>query len=126
MTDPTAGAAQILGRTEPWVRVASFVALLLAGVTASLAFDAVLGGLVSHRFETAPFLLLYGLLTIVFLVPAFYLHKYARRIRLFVAQGHTVQLEAALDAQRKYWTFVGVMALLGFFALAVAAVLALV
>ena len=30
---------------------------------------------------------------------------------IFLAQGHIVQLEAVLEAQRKFWRFVGAMAL---------------
>jgi hypothetical protein len=124
MPDPNAGVIQILQRTEPWVRLASVVAFLLAGLMMAFAADAILGGSAPRRFETLPFLLLYLLIGVVFLVPAFYLHKYAGRIRAFVAQGHQVHLEAALDAQRKIWTFTGVIALLVFMALALAAALA--
>jgi hypothetical protein len=44
----------------------------------------------------------------LYLVPSLQLRKYARRIDLFVAQGHTVQLEAALEAQRAFWRFAGI------------------
>ena len=57
------------------------------------------------------FPLLYLLAGVVFLVPGIHLHKYAKRIGVFVAQGHLVQLEAALEAQRKFWKFAGVLVL---------------
>jgi hypothetical protein len=79
--------------------------------------NALVGGLSSPRFESLPFLLLYLLTGIVFLVPAFYLHKYARRIKRFVAQGHQVQLEAALEAQRKFWKYTSILAVVVFVAL---------
>lgn len=100
--DPTAGAVQILRRTQPWVRLANLVAFLLAGLMAGFGADAVLGALPSERFKTLPFLLLYLPMSVVFFVPGVHLNKYAKRIGLFVAQGHQVQLEAALDAQRKF------------------------
>jgi hypothetical protein len=80
---------------------------------------------VSHRLETAPFLVLELVFSIVFLVPSLYLNKYANRISVFVAQGHNVQLEAALEAQRKFWKFTGFFALLSLGFLALSAGLAL-
>ena len=44
-------------------------------------------------------------------MPALYLHKSARRIKIFMAQGHTVQLESVLEAQRGFWRFLGLLAL---------------
>lgn len=40
-----------------------------------------------------------------------YLMRYANRIRDFIAQGQQHQLEAALDAQRAFWKFMGIFAL---------------
>lgn len=94
--------------------------LLSAGM-AFLGFDATVGGLPSHWFETAPFFLLDFAFAFALLVPSLYLHKYANRIALFVAQGHTVQLEAALDAQLKFWKFSGLFVLLSLFLLTLAA-----
>lgn len=88
--------------------------------------DAFRGGMSSLRLETLPFLLLYALMAFVFFVQAVYLHKYARRINVFVAQGHQVQLEAALEAQRKFWRFAGALLLLAFLLLALASGLAFV
>jgi hypothetical protein len=126
MLDQNAGAIQILQRTEPWVRLSSLAGFLLAGLTIAFGADALLRGLSSPRVETLPLLLLYLLMGAVFLVPACYLHKYARRIRAFVAQGHQVHLEAALEAQRKFWKFTGVLALLAFAGLAIAGALAII
>ena len=91
-----------------------------------LGFDGVLGGLTSRRFESAPFLLLDFAFSFMFLVPSLYLHKYANRIGVFVAQGHNVQLEAALEAQRKFWKFTGLFVLLSLILLSLAAGFALV
>ncbi len=46
------------------------------------------------------------------LVPAVQLHKCARKMGIFVAQGHTVQLEEVLEAQRGFWMFLGAIAIL--------------
>ena len=98
----------------------------MAGLMGSFALDAGVGGLASRRFETAPFLLVYLFMSVAFLVPAIYLHKYARRIKAFVAQGHVIQLERALEAQRKFWKFTVVLALAAFIVLTLVAWLALI
>ena len=126
LIDPYAGTVLVLQKTQPWVRLASFVGFLLSALMAFLGFDGTVGGLTSHRFETAPFLLLDFVFAVVFLVPSLYLNKYANRINVFVAQGHNIQLEAALEAQRKFWKFSGLCALLSLTLLALAAGLALI
>src|ERR1051326_5306402 len=109
LVDPYAGSVAVLQKTQPWVRLASALGCLLAALMAFLGFDGLLGGLSAHRFDTVPFILLAFAFAVVFLVPSLYLHKYASRIGVFVAQGHNVQLEAALEAQRKFWKFSGLV-----------------
>ena len=125
LSDPHAGTILVLRRTQPWVRLASVIGFLLSAVTAVLGFDAAVGGLTAHRLDTAPFVVLAFVFAVVLLVPSLYLHKYARRISVFVAQGHDVQLEAALEAQRKLWKFSGLCALLSVILLILAAGFAL-
>src|SRR5258705_379129 len=120
-TDPHSGTILVLQRTQPWVRLASFVGFLLAALMAFMGFDGTMGGLATHRFETAPFNVMDFVFALVFLVPSLYLNKYANRIGVFVAQGHNVQLEAALEAQRKFWKFSGLCALLSFILLTLVA-----
>jgi hypothetical protein len=126
LIDPTAGAVEILRRTQPWVRLASLVNLLLAALMVVFSLDAAGGGMSSQQLEKLPFLLLYALMAFVFFVQAVYLHKYARGIDVFVAQGHQVHLEAALEAQRRFWRFAGAFLLLAFLLLTLAAGLAFV
>jgi hypothetical protein len=126
MLDSHAGAIRILGQTQPWVRFASLVGLLLGGLMVSFGADALVGGFASRRFDMIPGLLLSLLLGAAFLVPALYLHKYARRIKVFVAQGHQGQLEAALEVQRKFWKYTGVLWLTVFTVLALAAAFAII
>jgi len=125
VSDPHAGTVLVLQRTQPWVRLASFIGFLLSAVMAVLGFDATVGSLTAHRLDTAPFVLLAFVFAVVLLIPSIYLHKYATRISAFVAQGHDVQLEAALEAQRKFWKFSGLCALLSLILLILAAGFAL-
>lgn len=124
--DPNSGSVRVLQWTQPWVRLVSLVGFVLAAATAFLAFDGLMGGLATRRFETIPFLTLEFSFAVVFLVPSWYLHKYATRITIFVAQGHAVQLEAALEAQRKFFKFTGLFALLSLILLTLGAILTLV
>jgi hypothetical protein len=121
LADPNAGTILVLQKTQPWVRLASLVGFLVSASMAFLGFDGTMGGLATHRLETAPFIVLDFVFALVFLVPSLYLHKYVRRIGIFVAQGHNVQLEAALEAQRKFWKFSGLCALLSLILLTLAA-----
>ena len=76
--------------------------------------SATLSGMTNEHFERETPLaafLVYLVLFLVWLVPSLYLNKYARRVRTFLAQGHHVQLEAALETQRRFWVFAGVAAL---------------
>ena len=121
MIDPNAGTIHVLKDTRPWVRLASVLGFLLAAVLGFLGFDATVRGLTSMRFATAPFFLLYFVFSVGFLILSLHLHKYAVRIGVFVAQGHSVQLEAALEAQRKFWKYCGLLALLSLILLLLAA-----
>jgi hypothetical protein len=108
LSDPNAGVIKILSKTLPWVRLLSIAGFL------SVALFALLGavswaGISTERVGQVPVqaLIVYPILMLLSFVPAFYLHKCARRMRTFVAQGHTVQLEGVLEAQRAFWKFLG-------------------
>ena len=113
MSDPNAGVIQILRRTQPWFLLLSIVGFINAGFVVFLAF-ASLTGFEAERvgnLSPAAVLFAYPVLFLLWLLPSIHLHKYARRIRRFVAQGHQAQLESALEAQRIFWTFAGIVAL---------------
>jgi hypothetical protein len=113
LSDPNAGVIQILRKTLLWVWLLSIVGFVTAVLVALLGVASWVG-ISTNRVDAVPLaaLIAYPLLIVLYLFPSYYLHKYSRRIRVFVAQGHTVQLEAALDAQRAFWRFIGVIVLL--------------
>lgn len=113
MSDPHAGVIQILRRTQPWVYFLSIIGFLNVGLILLLAVVSWVGIETERMGREVPLsaLLVYPLMVLLALPPALYLYKYARRIRTFVAQGHQVQLEAALEAQRRFWSFTGCIAL---------------
>jgi hypothetical protein len=124
--DPHAGTILVLQKTQPWVRLAGVVGFLLSGVMAFQGINGVVGGLASRHFESIPLLVADFVFAVVFLAQARYLMKYANRIGVFVAQGHVVQLEAAMEAQRKFWKLTGLCVVLLVVALTLAAAVALI
>ena len=100
-------------RTQPWVLFLSIVGFISAGfiVVIAVAFHLGIGAQRVGREVPLAALLVYPVLFVLWLFPSLYLYRYARRISRFVAQGHQVQLEAALEAQRRFWSFTGTVAL---------------
>ena len=108
--DPHLPAARSqLERTQPWVRFLAIVAFVYIGlmIMGGLAAGAFL--LASGRTEAVAFLFVYPLLGVLYLYPALCLHRYANGIRAFVQTRHEQDLVAALDAQRAFWKFAGVL-----------------
>ena len=112
MSDPNAGVMQVLRRTQPWVFFLSLVGFFNVAFMGLLAVVSYVGIETQRVGREVPLaaLLVYPLLMVLWLIPSFYLYKYAKRIRTFVAQGHQAQLEAAMEAQRRFWSFTGVVA----------------
>jgi hypothetical protein len=112
LSDPNAGIIKILSRTQPWVRLLSITGFVSVAVFALLGAVSWMG-ISTERVGQIPVqaLIVYPILIVLSFVPAFYLHKSARRMRAFVAQGHTVQLEGVLEAQRAFWKFLGSLVL---------------
>jgi hypothetical protein len=125
VVDPFAGSILLLQRTRPWVRLAGVIAFLLSAVMAFLGLQGAVGGLMARRLDRGLFIALDFLFAAGFLMLGVYLHQYASRITVFAAQGHNVQLEAALEAQRKFWKVAGLCALLALILLALAGSLTL-
>lgn len=126
MSDPNAGAIAILRKTQPWVRLVSIFGFLCVGLIALLAAASWVS-ISTERIEHVPLaaLLIYPVLFVLYLVPSWQLWKYSQRIGTFVAQGHTVQLEAALDAQRGFWRFAGIVIVASAVATALALIVAM-
>jgi hypothetical protein len=101
----------ILQRTQPWTRLMGIlgfvsVAFMMVGGAAAGAI-----GLATQNSQAAVLLFVYPLLAVLYIFPSMYLVRYSKRIREFVAGGQQTQLEAALEAQRSFWKFVGVLSL---------------
>jgi len=53
----------------------------------------------------------YILMGAIYFVPAYYLRNYGRRIGQFLRNGSMMLAEAALEAQKSFWKFVGILTL---------------
>ena len=105
-------AVSMLHQTKPWVRFISVMMFIgsafmvlgglfmmvgsATGAFAGGGFSAVLGGV-------------YIAMALFYIIPAVFLWKYADRIALFVRERSTGALASALEAQKSFWKFVGIM-----------------
>lgn len=122
----TPGTLQALAGTKPWVRLCSILGFIGAGVMilAGLAMIATgaIAGVSSQQsagFTTqqstglAAFPVIMGIMYIVFsiiyLFPALKLWKYGSAIVRLMSTNSTADLENALDQQRGFWKFVGIL-----------------
>jgi hypothetical protein len=112
---------ELLRRTKTWVRVVGVVMWLGVGlmVLAALGMGVVslTMGAAGGADAAAPFgssgmmlglTLMYLVLAGVYVMPATKLWNYGSRIDDLLHSRSNADLEAALDAQRGFWTFVGV------------------
>jgi hypothetical protein len=112
----------ILSATKPWVRFMSvlmwigvaLMLLLAAGMGIFSTLDAAksmssgpLGGM-----QLVVFAVIYGVLAFVYIFPALKLWKFANRIGSLGATRSMADLDAALNEQRSFWKFVGVMTII--------------
>lgn len=117
----TQGVIQQLARTKPWVRFMSVMVFIGAGLMILAALlMLVIGGLMSGqsngnpifsgglRFGLAAF---YVLFACVYIYPGIKLWKYASRIGDLVQSGNAMDLESALNEQRSFWKFLGIVIL---------------
>jgi SNF family Na+-dependent transporter len=72
------------------------------------------------------FLIVYPVLGVLYIFPCLFLSRYASTITQFESSHQRADLENALDAQRSFWKFVGIMALVGLVLALVAIPLAII
>lgn len=128
----TQGVMLQLQKTKPWVRFMSVMMfigaglMLVVGLIMGIAGGAgamtgnnnALGAGVGMGIAVG-----YSLLSVLYIFPALKLWKYADRIRDLLGSRQIIDLEKALNEQRVFWKFVGVMMIVIFVLYFVAAII---
>lgn len=111
-------AVRVLNETKPWVRFISVImfigsafmilagVIMMAGGAANMRGLGVLGGLGAVMGAV------YLLMSLLYLIPAVLLWKYADGIAEHARQRTTRTLSYALEAQKSFWKFVGILTLI--------------
>jgi hypothetical protein len=114
-------AVEMLRQTQPWVRFLSVLAyiafaLVLIGALVVLAFGVSTGS--GEMLFVFP---IYALLGALYLAPAIFLGRYASCIARLRMSLRARDLEGALAAQKSFWRFAGILALvvIAFYALVI-------
>ncbi len=119
----TQGVLLQLQKTKPWVRFMSVMIfigagfMLLAGVIMGVMGSS--GGLMKGTGTSAAYqagfgfglTVVYALFAVLYIYPGLKLWKYANSIRDLLASRQVIDLEKALNEQRAFWKFLGVMAI---------------
>ncbi len=112
--DRVAGA---LVQTRPWVRFISVMMFIGSGfmVLAGLAL-AVVGlagaGAAPQRAVGVALGVGYVVMSLIYIIPAVFLWRYADRINAFARERSTGALASALEVQKSFWKFIGVLILI--------------
>lgn len=114
-------AIDILRRTKGWVRflaVIGFIGcgfMLIAGLFMLIGMGAVMSGSGNTAAIGAPFFMigiLYIVMAAIYLFPCIKLNQYASSIGRLMNSQSNIDLETALNAQRSFWKFMGVIMLI--------------
>jgi hypothetical protein len=124
----SAAAVEQLAATKPWVRFMSVITFIGAGfmlvAAAGMVMISMLGGLAGSRMPASQvnnplsgamglgIAALYAVLSIVYIFPGVKLWKYAGSIAMLIQSGRDEDLVAALNQQRSFWKFVGILVLI--------------
>lgn len=105
-------AVDMLRRTKGWVRFLSILGFILAALM-------IMGGLavVAAGSRMGPGLgagvgIVYIIFSILYIYPCIKLWQYGTSIANLMTSRSSIDLETALDKQRGFWKFVGVMAII--------------
>ena len=112
--DPTLDrVASMLQQTKPWVRFISVITFLGSAfmVLGGLFMIFIMASGVAHAAapEMAVVGFIYLVMAFIYIIPGVFLWKYADRIALFIQNRSTGTLASALEAQKSFWKFVGIL-----------------
>ena len=114
----TQGVLQQLAGTKPWVRFMAVLMFVGAGFMLLGAVGILIaGGAMAATGKTAGFsagmmsgiAVIYGAVALIYIYPALKLWGYANQIAILLVSGSMLDLEGALNQQRAFWKFLGIM-----------------
>ena len=118
----TPNVIQALAGTKPWIRLCSIIGFIGAGLMMlgglGMLLGAVAMGSVLNETGANPAIgglpfaaisIFYFLFGALYIIPSVKLWKYGTHILNLMQSQSVMDLEAALDAQRAFWKFVGIM-----------------
>lgn len=104
------GVLDQLRRTRPWVRFLSVVGFVTAGLVAIAGLGmSFLPDSGAMPFPKIGLVLFYFAFALFYIPPSLILHRYATSIRQLLAGQQLRDLEEALNQQRAFWRFVGIV-----------------
>jgi len=107
----TANMVQYLDQTRPWVRFLSVLMFIGLGfMILGALFVLVAGASMSKGMPTALLSVVYLLLAGLYAPPAVFLWKYATAIKS-MDQRQAGGMEEALQAQKSFWRYIGILSL---------------
>ena len=130
----TQGVLQQLAGTKPWVRFMAVLMFVGAGFMLLGALVALIAGGAMAASGKVPgfsagmisaFAILYALMALIYIYPALKLWRYANQIAMLLVSGSVLDLEGALNQQRAFWKFLGIM-VLAVFAIYIVAIIAMI
>ena len=112
----TAGMAQSLRQTRPWVLFLAILGFIGCGLIVLVGLVVMLAGSLVNQygrhggFGIPPVIgLIYMAMGLLYFFPAYYLVKYSGGISRFLGSGQSADMEAALASQKSFWKFVGIL-----------------
>jgi hypothetical protein len=104
-----------LKATWPWTRLLSVLGFICTGLTILAGLAVILGESFIPVSEKAPPLVFMGifyiLTSVFYLVPSIWLSKYSTAISVFLKAGDAIELGKAIEYQKSFWKFIGILAL---------------
>jgi len=98
-----------LDRTRPWVRFLGILAFVFAAFTICIGLLGGAGMALNRNPAGVAIFIIYPMIGALYGVPGVLLTRYANNIAQFVQSRQERDLAAALDAQRSFWKFAGIM-----------------
>lgn len=115
----TERAMDMLRQTRPWVMLFAILLWIAVGLMAIFGFFGLLAVVVSigtanpsAGLGAGVVMLLFAAISLLYIMPALYLTRYASRIGQLQTMRRPDLLEQALESQKSFWKFFGVLTLI--------------